>query len=81
METTNIGAAKTQFSALIHKVEAGDDVIIARDGRAVARITRVESAGRRHLGVDNGLGFISDDFDAPLPNDLLASFSGETSEE
>ena len=74
MKIANIGDAKTQFSALIREVEAGETVLIARDGNPVAKITRVQRGPRRQLGMDEGLGFISDDFDAPLPPDVLGSF-------
>lgn len=66
MKSANIGEAKAKFSALIHAVEAGETVIISRDGEAVVEMTRANSAVRREFGTDAGLGYIADDFDAPL---------------
>ncbi len=80
MKTANIGDAKAQFSALIREVEAGETVVIARDGEPIAKITRIETRGRRKLGTDAGLGYIADDFDAPLPEDVLRGFYGGTLE-
>lgn len=71
----NVGEAKARFSALLRQVEAGETVVIARGGRAIAKIVPMAPlASRRSLGVDDGLGFISDDFDAPLPDDVRRSF-------
>ena len=75
MKTVNIHVAKTQFSKLIARVEAGDEIIIARDGTPVARLVAIEQPkGKRTPGRDRGLVVVSDDFDAPLPVDLLAEF-------
>lgn len=76
MKTANIGDAKTQFSALIREVESGETVIIARDGRPIAKIVRIDGGGKRRLGTHAGLGYIADDFDAPLPEDILRAFYG-----
>lgn len=78
MKTANVGEAKARFSALIHAAEAGETVIIARDGEPVVQMTRAFSAKRREFGGDDGLGYIADDFDAPLPDEVLASFYGGT---
>lgn len=78
MKTANIGDAKTQFSALIREVEAGETVIIARDGQPIAKIVRIEGSGKRRFGTHEGLGYIADDFDAPLPDEMLRAFYGGT---
>jgi prevent-host-death family protein len=71
----NIHDAKTNFSKLINKVLNGDDIIIARDGKPLARlIPYTEDAQERHGGQLRGLIQISDDFDAPLPDDVLKQF-------
>ena len=72
--TVNVHEAKTHLSKLLERVEAGDEVIIAKAGRPVARLMPFARPGKRALGLDAGLGFISADFDAPLPDDLLADF-------
>ena len=76
MKTANVGEAKAQFSALLRLAEAGETVVIARDGEPIAKLTRIEQGARRQFGSDDGLGYIADDFDAPLPPDVLASFYG-----
>jgi prevent-host-death family protein len=76
MRIMNVHAAKTQLSKLLEEVEAGGEVAIARAGRPVARLVPFANVGvRRQLGQDAGLVQIADDFDAPLPDDLLRLFS------
>jgi prevent-host-death family protein len=71
----NVLQAKTQLSRLLAAAEAGEDVVIARDGKPVARLVPVEEpAVRRAPGTWRGRVRISDDFDAPLPDDVAAAF-------
>jgi prevent-host-death family protein len=72
--TVNVHQAKTHLSKLLERVEAGEEVIIARAGEPVARLIPFARPGKRTLGLDAGQGFIAADFDAPLPDDLLADF-------
>jgi prevent-host-death family protein len=72
--TVNVHQAKTHLSKLLERVEAGEEVIIARAGEPVARLIPFARPGKRTLGLDAGQGFIAPDFDAPLPDDLLADF-------
>jgi prevent-host-death family protein len=75
MDTVNMHEAKTQFSKLIARVEAGEEIVIARDGRPVARVVAFERPiAKRMAGRDRGLFSVPDDFDAPLPQDVLADF-------
>jgi prevent-host-death family protein len=76
----NIHEAKTHFSRLLQKVAAGEEVVIARAGVPIARLVAVEpkKAQTRPLGMDEGRIWIADDFDAPLPDDLLKAFYGGT---
>ena len=76
----NIHQAKTHFSRLLQRVAAGEEVVIARAGVPVARLVAVEpKQGKvRPLGMDEGRIWIADDFDAPLPDDLLKEFYGGT---
>jgi prevent-host-death family protein len=73
--TVNIFEAKTQLSKLIEMVERGEDVIIARAGKPVARLTQLVPVKRpiRYGGL-KGQIWIADDFDDPLPDDVLAEF-------
>ena len=78
MEPVNIHQAKTQLSKLIEAAEQGEEVIIARAGKPVVRLVPVGTAlPRRRPGSLEGQLLISDDFDAPLPDDLLDAFEGK----
>jgi len=74
----NIHQAKTHFSRLLQRVAAGEEVTIARAGVPVARLIAIEKkpAKKRPLGMDRGKVWIADDFNAPLPDDLLKAFYG-----
>lgn len=75
--TVNMFEAKTQLSKLVERVERGEDVIIARAGKPVARLTQLKPAKKQiHFGGLKGKIWIADDFDAPLPDDVLAEFEG-----
>jgi len=70
----NIHEAKTHFSKLLQRVVAGEEIIISRAGRPVAKIVPVSPGTRRRFGVDRGVFEVPDDFDAPLPADVLDAF-------
>jgi prevent-host-death family protein len=73
----NIHEAKTHLSRLLVRVMGGEEVIIAKAGKPVARlIPNVERPERRTPGTAAGEIVISPDFDAPLPDDLLERFEG-----
>jgi prevent-host-death family protein len=73
----NIYEAKTQLSKLVERAAAGNDVIIARGGKPVARLTRLEPPQRKlRFGVLKGKVKIAKDFDAPLPEELIGDFEG-----
>lgn len=74
-KSVGVHEAKTQLSRLLADVERGEDVIITSRGRPVARLTAVTEP-KRVFGTDRGKIFIADDFDAPLPDDILAGFEG-----
>ena len=76
----NIHQAKTHFSRLLQRVAAGEEVVIARAGVPVARLVAVEPqmSKVRPLGFARGEVWVADDFDAPLPDDMLAEFYGGT---
>lgn len=67
-KTVNIHEAKTQLSALLVAVQAGDEVIIAKANKPVARLVPIEAKPKkREFGLHKGnVLYISDDFDAPL---------------
>jgi prevent-host-death family protein len=71
----NVHQAKTQLSQLLRRVEAGEEIVIARAGRPVARLVPVRAGlDERPLGIDAGLVRIAPDFDAPLPDAVLGDF-------
>ena len=72
----NIHEAKTHLSRLLKRVEGGEEVVIAKAGKPIARLSPVTPSGKRLLGMDQGRGFIADDFDAPLPEEILRDFEG-----
>jgi prevent-host-death family protein len=77
----NVYAAKTHLSRLIDQVNAGEEVVITRRGRPVARLVPAQAAKPRKPGLLEGKGYwIADDFDAPLPDDLLDLFEGKVKE-
>jgi len=74
----NIHEAKTHLSRLLQKVAAGEEVTISRAGKPVAKLVPIAPENRvRPLGFLQGQVYVADDFDAPLPDDLLALFEGE----
>lgn len=72
MTVIDILAAKTQLSRLIDDAQAGRETVIARAGRPVAKLVALHPpAVTRRLGLLAGWFTVSDDFDAPLPDDML----------
>ena len=71
----NIHQAKTHLSRLLAQVAAGEEIIIAKAGKPIARLVPITPPrGDRILGAEAGRVTIAEDFDAPLPDDLLAAF-------
>jgi prevent-host-death family protein len=77
MKKVNIHAAKTQLSRLVDEAAAGEEIIIARAGKPVARLVSLQGSGQRRTpGLMRGRIRIARDFDAPLTGELLESFYG-----
>ena len=77
MRTVNIHAAKTQLSRLVEDAAKGEEIVIAKAGKPVARLVPLADARpKRRLGGLAGKVQIPEDFDAPLPDDILDSFEG-----
>ena len=75
----SIYEAKTRLSHLVDRALRGQEVVITRHGRPVARLVAATAPRRpRRLGALRGKIRMAADFDAPLPPDLLALFEGET---
>ena len=78
METVNIHKAKTNLSSLLARVERGEEIVIANRGVPVAKLVPFQARRDRRasLGQDRDRFTVPDDFDAPLPQDILAAFEG-----
>ena len=74
MDQVNIHAAKTQFSKLIARVQNGEEIVIAKAGRPVARLVPASRLARRVPGTSRHLLTIREDFDDPLPSEILKHF-------
>ena len=72
----NVSQAKSQLSRLIARVEAGEEVIIARRGEPVARLVACKPRGKRRPGVLKGKAVITDEFFDPLPEEELKLWEG-----
>lgn len=71
----NIHQAKTHLSRLLRRVAAGEEIIIAKAGRPLARLVPFSARrDNRRLGAEKGRIVVADDFDAPLPPNLLRDF-------
>jgi prevent-host-death family protein len=74
MREVNVHEAKTHLSQLLVRVAQGEEIIIARAGKPVARLVPVEPKSPRVLGQDRGLFEVPEDFNAPLPDELRIYF-------
>lgn len=70
----NIHEAKTHFSKLLRRVAAGEEVIISKAGKAVAKIVPMTAVSRRRFGLDRDVFAVPDDFDAALAPEILDAF-------
>lgn len=73
----NLYEAKTTLSSLVERAAAGEEIIIAKAGHPMARLVAIpKAAKRRKPGGWEGRVKIADDFDDPLPEEVLAAFEG-----
>ncbi len=77
MPVVNVHQAKTQLSRLLVQVENGQEVIIARNGKPVARLVSVQKRGKRQPDIFKGKIVIPDSFFDPLPEEELKAWEGE----
>lgn len=75
MDVVNVQEAKTHLSRLLERVAAGEEIILARAGTPIARLVPITAVARRP-GRGRGRISMADDFEAPLPDDLLDAFEG-----
>ena len=75
MLSINIHAAKTHLSRLVDEAAGGEEIIIAKAGKPVARLIALETPKPpRVLGLLKGKLHLPDDIHAPLPEDVVKSF-------
>lgn len=78
MDPVNIHSAKTQLSKLIEAAERGEEVIIARAGKPVAKLVALQNPKPvRKAGGMRGRFEVPDSFFEPLPQDILDAFEGK----
>lgn len=72
----NVHRAKTELSRLLARAEAGDEVVIARRGKPIARLVPLKPRGRRQPGTLRGKITVPDSFFDPLPEEELKAWEG-----
>jgi prevent-host-death family protein len=72
----NLYEAKNQLSSLVDRAAAGEEIVIAKHGQPMAKLVRVPAVkkGRRKPAGALGVTYMADDFDDPLPPELLKQF-------
>jgi prevent-host-death family protein len=74
----SVYAAKTQLSRLLDRAAKGEEIVITRHGRPVAKLVSAGPGGQpRRLGRLRGRIRVGSDFDAPRPEDVLNAFEGK----
>ncbi len=71
----DVHKAKVHLSRLLQRVEAGEEITIARDGTPIARLVPMATQRKQLQGIDRGRVWIAEDFDAPDPG-IAALFYG-----
>ena len=80
MEAVDIAEATAKLSDLVDLAERGEEIVISRHGRAIAKLVRLdgrvaERYPNRGLGIDRGRFEVPDDFDDPLPPEIMRHFT------
>ena len=74
----NLYDAKTQLSQLVERAAAGEEIVIAKAGRPMARLVPIKKRGAPRVpGALKGEIRIAPDFDTPLPDELARAFRGD----
>jgi prevent-host-death family protein len=73
-KSVGVHQAKTHLSRLLEDVALGEEVVITRRGEAVAILAPPPNRQSLSFGIDEGRFVVPEDFDAPLPDELLAEF-------
>ncbi|HEV2738800.1 MAG TPA: type II toxin-antitoxin system prevent-host-death family antitoxin [Candidatus Elarobacter sp.] len=80
MDTVDIVEAEAKLSLLVDSMDGGEELLIVRHGHPVAKLVRLENRPaerypNRGLGIDRGRFEVPDDFDDPLPPEILRHFT------
>jgi prevent-host-death family protein len=76
-ETVSLYRAKSTLSALVERAAEGEEIVISKSGRPKAKLVPLDDVRpQRTPGKGRGRWHIGEDFDAPLPDDVLADFDG-----
>ncbi len=76
MSTVNIHEAKTHLSRLVEEVAAGAEIVISKNGVPRAKLVPLDASRKLRFGVMKGKLRYPEDFDAPLPDEVLTLFEG-----
>ena len=77
MNVINLYEAKTNLSSLVDRAAAGEEIVIAKGGRPLARLVPLNRRTTpRPLGLRAGQVRVGADFDDPLPNEVMRAFEG-----
>ncbi|WP_236529517.1 type II toxin-antitoxin system Phd/YefM family antitoxin [Pseudomonas syringae] len=79
MTTVPLGEAKTNLSKLVDEAAAGKIITISKHGRAIAQLVPIAKPKRPRIGAMKDMFVTPDNFDDPLPEDLLDAFEGNPS--
>jgi prevent-host-death family protein len=74
MTALSVETVQEQFPAFVSRVESGEEIILEKSGEPIAKVIPIKKRGKRVLGKERGKVWMSDDFNAPLPDELLAEF-------
>ena len=77
MTEVNIHEAKTHLSRLLAKVAAGEEVVISKAGKPVAKLVKIEPKPKRVLGMGTGTIQFTEGWDAPMTDEEVDEFIGE----
>lgn len=76
-ETVGLYEAKTHLSSLVDRAAEGEEIVISKSGRPKARLVPLDDVHPlRQPGKGRGGWVVADDFDEPLPSDVVAGFDG-----
>lgn len=79
MEVVSMHQAKTNLSKLVQRAKAGETILLGAYGQIEAKLVPPDlDRPKKQIGILSGKLVVPDDFDAPLPDDILAAFEGDS---